>query len=140
LGAGLVRGIEPFDLTALVPYRAEFLSGWSAEEYTVDPHRGWDLAQERLRDRERSACSGELDGDEQRNLEVETQFSQVRWKHLLLPVFIASYRYGDKCYRFLINGQSGKVSGEAPLSWWKIGGLILGIAIVAALIHYLGHR
>ena len=45
---------------------------------------------------------------------------------MLLPVWISAYRYRDKVYRFLINGQTGEVSGESPKSWWKIAFLVLG--------------
>jgi len=30
---------------------------------------------------------------------------------------IASYRYSDKVYHFLVNGQTGEVQGQAPISW-----------------------
>lgn len=45
----------------------------------------------------------------------------------LLPVYIGVYRRKDKFYRVVINGLSGKLSGEAPFDWVKlllIGGVI----------------
>ena len=44
----------------------------------------------------------------------------MTFKHVLLPVWIAAYRYKDKPYQFLVNGQTGEVVGKAPWSFWKI--------------------
>ncbi|NCO41155.1 MAG: primosomal protein N' (replication factor Y) - superfamily II helicase, partial [Armatimonadetes bacterium] len=82
-------------------------------------------------------CSRELGGDTQRSLQVDTRFSDVTWKHLLLPVFVASYRYAGKRYHFLINGQTGEVAGQAPLSWWKILGAVLAAAAIAAAVYFV---
>jgi hypothetical protein len=49
----------------------------------------------------------------------------------LLPVWIASYRYSNKVYNFMVNGQTGKVQGEAPISWWKV---LLTVLIVLLLL------
>ena len=50
---------------------------------------------------------------------------------LLLPVWMAAYKYSGKSYRFVVNGQTGEVQGERPYSWWKIG---LTVLLVAALV------
>ena len=50
---------------------------------------------------------------------------------VLLPLWIAAYRYQDKTFRFLVNGQTGEVQGEAPTSWFKV---VMVIAIVVAII------
>lgn len=58
---------------------------------------------------------------------------------VLVPVFIGAYRYGDRTYRVLVNGQSGTFVGSAPTSWWKIAmvaALILGV--IAGLVVCLG--
>jgi hypothetical protein len=51
----------------------------------------------------------------------------VTFKHILLPVWVAAYRYGGKPYRFVVNGQTGKVQGERPYSAIKIA-----IAVILA--------
>ena len=45
-----------------------------------------------------------------------------------------------KAFRFLINGQTGEVSGESPKSWWKIGFLVAGVLLVLFLILLAGGR
>jgi hypothetical protein len=47
-----------------------------------------------------------------------------------VPVWISAYRYRDKVYRFMVNGQNGAVQGESPKSAWKIFFLVMGILFV----------
>ena len=75
-----------------------------------------------------------MPGDTQRNLHVINRFSDERFKHVLLPVWISVYRYRDKPYRFLVNGQTGEVTGLAPWSVWKITLALLLAAVVALLL------
>lgn len=137
LSLELMNRIYPFNLSALTPYQPEFLSGWLAEEYDIDPTSGWELGKASINDQERSACAAEVPGDTHRNLNVSTTYSDITWKHVLLPVWLAAYRYREKTYRFLVNGQTGEVQGEAPISWWKVGFAVLcGLAVVAAIWYF----
>jgi hypothetical protein len=47
---------------------------------------------------------------------VDTDYADETFKHILLPVWMAAYKYNGKSYRFLVNAQSGKVQGERPWS------------------------
>ena len=70
--------------------------------------------------------------DRIRNLRIESSFSKLTYKYLLLPVWISSYKYKEKVYQFMVNGQTGKVSGKTPISIPKI--VITGIAVVLIII------
>ena len=131
---GMIERIYPFDTEALVSYEAGFLSGWGAEAYTVDLRQAWETGQEIIHGLVRQACAREVPGDTHRNLQVDTAFSDMTYKHVLFPVWIASYRYKDKVYHFLINGQTGEVQGQAPISWIKVTlVVVLGLIILAAI-------
>jgi predicted RNA-binding Zn-ribbon protein involved in translation (DUF1610 family) len=127
----ILQRIYPFDTTELIPYQPQYLSGWRAEEYQIGLEEGWEMGQSIIKDRVRSACAQAVPGDTYRNLRVQTQFEDITFKHTLLPVWIASYRYNQKVYNFMVNGQTGKVQGEAPISWWKV---LLTILIVLAIL------
>ena len=127
----ILHKIYPYDTNALVPYQPQYLAGWRAEEYQIDLQEGWTLGQEIIRDRIREACARAVPGDTYRNLRVQSQFQDMTFKHTLLPVWIASYRYNNKVYNFMVNGQTGKVQGEAPISWWKV---LLTVLIVLLLL------
>ncbi len=58
----------------------------------------------------------------------------MTFKHCLLPVWVANYRYHEKLFQILINGRTGKVSGERPYSFWKIFSLVAAIVLVVGFI------
>jgi predicted RNA-binding Zn-ribbon protein involved in translation (DUF1610 family) len=130
----ILRSIYPFDTQALVPYRPQYLAGWRAEEYQIDLEEGWKLGQGIMRERLRAACAREVPGDTYRNLRVQTTFQDMTYKHTLLPVWIASYRYRNKVYNFMVNGQTGKVKGEAPISPWKVALAVLIALLILGMI------
>ncbi len=131
LDAQMVESLEPYHTEKeLVPYQPEYLAGWSAEQYGLLPKDAWSRAREELENREYSASSSEVPGDTHRSLTVSTQLSEVTWKHVLLPVWIAAYQYNGKSYRFLVNGETGQVSGDAPFSFWKIFFLIMTLLLL----------
>ena len=86
------------------------------------------------------ATRRDIGGNQQRIQDVATRYSNVKFKHVLLPVWISAYRYRDKPYRFLVNGQTGAVSGESPTSWIKVTLLtILMLVIVFILLLVFSH-
>ena len=139
LSPELVRDLGGFDTTALVPYRPEYLAGWRAEEYQIDLEGGWARGQREIEARQRQRCAGDVPGDTHRNLRVQNHIANVRWKHVLLPIWSLQYRFRGKVYTVLVNGQTGRVTGKAPISWLKILLLVLGVsAAVAATFVILG--
>ena len=127
----LVAKFQTFDTKHLTPYQPQFLSGWRAESYAIDLMPAWGSAQQSMGETQRGRCSSDVGGDTHRNLFVQDQFSYVTFKHVLLPIWIAAYRYGDKPYQFLVNGQTGEVVGRAPWSFWKIFLTILAVIAIA---------
>ena len=137
----LVLKIYPFQLGALVPYRPEYLSGWLAEDYNIDVREGWGIAKAQAQSTVRGRCAADVPGDTHRFLRVNTSFYKITYKHILLPIWVASYYYKNKLYHFLVNGQTGEVQGYAPLSWLKIGivagviaGIVAGIAYLISIL------
>ncbi len=128
----LLAELGGFQTQGLVPYRPDYLAGWRAEEYEIDLDQAWQIGLARVEETQRERCAGDVPGDTQRNLRVQNRISDVTWKHVLLPIWSLQYRFGGKLYTVLVNGQSGRVGGQAPLSWAKILTLVLVLALVAA--------
>lgn len=131
LPRGYTEALEPWDLSALEAYRPDFLAGFTAEGYTVGLAQGRDTAHEIMAAVIRDDVRRDIGGDEQRIARISTEHSDETFKHILLPVWMAAYKYGGRTYRFVVNGQTGKVRGERPWSVWKIA---LAVLIVAALV------
>lgn len=140
LPANITDSVMRFNLKGLVPYQPEFVSGFQAEAYQVTLREGFPIAKQSIDEAVRSLVRRDIGGDQQRIHSVSTRYSEVKFKHVLLPAWISAYRYRDKVYRFLINGQTGEVSGESPKSWWKIAFLVLGILVVLFIVLLAGGK
>ena len=126
-----VQALQPWDLSALVPYHADYISGFEAEAYTVsldDGHRQGRAAMERVIETDVRRAIG---GDEQQVHSIDTAYSDETFKHILLPIWTAAYRYRGRAYPFVVNAQTGQVRGARPWSAWKIA---FAVAVVAALV------
>ena len=130
--------IKPFNLPALKRYEPYYLAGWLAEEYSIARDQALQLCQQEFYHREQRNVGAFLPGDTHRGMQVSTNFSSVNSDLCLLPVYVLSYRYQEKLYRFLVNGQTGKIAGDKPLSWKRITGLIVGILLVIGILVLIG--
>ena len=101
--------IKPFRLEALKRYQPYFLAGWLSEEYSVER----DAALAIVRSRNFTGGSSRTwktfcPATRTRKWPLIADFSDINSDLILLPVYLLSYRYGDKLFRFLLNGQTGK--------------------------------
>jgi DNA-directed RNA polymerase subunit RPC12/RpoP len=137
LSVELSAKLGRYDLSKLVPYKPDYLAGWSAEEYAIGLDDACQNFLAGVRAEQRRRCSGDVPGDTQRNLQVRTHIHEVYFKHVLLPVWSLTYQWRGQSYAVLIHGQTGHVVGKAPVSWVKVLLLVvlvlLGIGLVALL-------
>lgn len=132
-----VERILPFRLSEVVNFDPRLMVGWEAEIYNLEVDDGYHKAEKIMNYKLRNMCSAQLGGDTQRNLHVQSQKSAQTFKHIILPIWLCSYYYNNKLYHFTINGQTGKVYGKKPISWWKVAGLILVFALFVFGVWYL---
>lgn len=133
------QALEPWDLEKLVPYDEKFLSGFQTEAYQVELEKGFDYAKGVMDDHIRESIQHDIGGDQQRIHSVNTDYDNITFKHVLLPIWISSYKYSDKVYRFLVNARTGEIQGERPYSWIKITMAVLAaIAAIFAFLYFSG--
>ena len=64
----------------------------------------------------------------------DTDVRDVHFKHVLLPVWLAAYKFRGQTYRFVVNGRTGRVQGERPWSAVKILiAVVLGLILATAI-------
>ena len=132
--------LTPWDLSHLTDYRPEYLSGFEAEGYTIPLADGHGVARQEMAGVIAMDVRRDIGGDEQQIGAIDSAFSAETFKHILLPIWSAAYKYNGKSYRFVVNGQSGRVHGERPYSAWKIAAAVILTAALIALALWLGER
>lgn len=130
------QALEPWDLSVLEPFQAYYLAGFRAEGYSIGIEQGFTLAREKMDRQILRDVRFDIGGDRQQVGAVETSVKDITFKHILLPVWLAVYKYRGKTYRFVVNGQTGRIEGERPYSTWKIAFVTLVVLTVAAIFGY----
>ncbi|MCB0854837.1 MAG: hypothetical protein KDD63_21600, partial [Bacteroidetes bacterium] len=60
----------------------------------------------------------------------------ITFRHALVPVWVSIYTYQGKNFQFLVNGQTGRVTGEKPISFNKIYTAIGLIVLLVLIIRF----
>ena len=129
--------LEPWDLQNLIPFNPNYLAGYKTESYQIELKEGFEIAKARMNDVITQNVNAAIGGAHQRVFYMKTAYDNITFKHILLPLYINSYRYKNKVYRFLINGRTGEVHGERPYSWVKITLSILAAITILAILVYV---
>ena len=136
-----IHKLEPWDLSKLVPFDKNYLSGFTVERYKVELDEGFEIAKELGKPTIRNKINTDIGGDVQQIQTMNTDYSNITYKHLLLPLYVCAYQFKGEVYQFLVNAQTGEVQGERPKSWVKIVFAILfGLIIVGVLIWILQNQ
>lgn len=137
---GILNMIEPYDTNDNKAYKPEYLAGFGAERYSIGLKDAWEKAKQFIKSKLNGAITSKImqqyNADHVRNLQVNTNFADVTYKYLMLPVWISSFTFSGKIYQFMVNGQSGKVGGKYPVSPWRVLVAILIVVVVIGLIMY----
>ncbi|HKC28537.1 MAG TPA: hypothetical protein VKB75_11050 [Jatrophihabitans sp.] len=124
----------PWQLGDAVGFEPDYLAGYSAVRYDVDPDAGFASARQEMEDVVRGDCRRDIGGDEQQVSRMNVRYAQVMFKLVLLPLWIASYLSGGKTYTVMVNANTGEVIGERPYSWLKIAAAVVAALLVIAAI------
>ncbi len=113
----LMEAIEPYDYRGLKPYDDICLKGFIAERFDEKPLDMTDRIIKRLYDYSNQApsyiCRDYTDIDIKIN---NSSVRSMKQRYVLLPVWFLNYEYEGVRYSFAVNGQTGEVDGDMPVS------------------------
>ena len=137
-----VKDCEPFKLSQLVPYSPRVLAGFAAERYSIGLKEGWEMAQSSIKAKLRSNIESHVKSrwrcDRVDSVRFSTIYTGITYKYVLLPAWVSAFSFKGKTYQFAVNGQTGKVGGEAPVSAFRvILAVLLGIGACAGLYYLM---
>lgn len=128
----------PWTLADARPFQQEYLTGYSALRYDLDPQAGSEEARVQMRGVIEDDCESDIGGDEQRVSDMDVTYSRAMFKLVLMPLWIATYLYGGKTWQVMVNANTGEVVGDRPWSVPKIVAAVLAalmvIGVVVALV------
>jgi hypothetical protein len=127
--------ITNWNLQKLQPFKREFLAGFITEKYTISLKDGHQSALDKAEGIAHNWARQDIGGDTQQVNRLDKELTEETFKHILLPVYISSYRYSGKVYSIYVNGENGIIYGERPYSFWKIFFAVLaGLALIGIIV------
>ncbi|UOB19208.1 DNA helicase PriA [Abyssalbus ytuae] len=126
--------ISHWNYKELVPFNQKYLSGFVTEKYTLSLKDAHHLSFQEAKENAYGWIRNDIGGDIQRINHTDIRLSDETFKHILLPIYISTYFYSGKEYHFYVNGQTGSIYGNYPLSFWKIFFLVLFVAIILLMV------
>ncbi|WLQ32398.1 hypothetical protein P8A18_02575 [Streptomyces castrisilvae] len=132
--------LTPWPLEEAKPFQPEYLAGFRTVRYDVEPEDGLVTAKERMATVIKSDCRSDIGGDEQRVTSLDTQYSALTFKLMLLPVWFLTYLYAGTSWQVMVNARTAEVIGERPYSKAKIAAAVVSGLVIAALIVLLVMR
>lgn len=130
----VLQQVIDWDQASYKKYTREYMAGFETQIYTVDFEAGYAYALETMRKTLKDLVERDIGGDQQQVLSLEMDVSNRKFKLLLLPIWTTACRYKGKVYQVVINGRSGKVYGQKPVSWIKV---LLAIIAACGLLYLL---
>ena len=132
----LLQKTGPYSLKVLNVYNPAYLAGFFSERYSIGLRDGFQQVRIQMEARMENHILHSCGYDTYRGMSYRHHYDQVRFKHILLPLWLSSYSYRKKVYQLMINGETGQVAGKAPLSPLKIA-LLAALGILASTLFIL---
>ncbi len=138
LPSSVLEAVEPFDLRALRRYDVGHVQGWLAEE----PSLGLSTCLAQARAEAQLDVGRALDrlmpGDSHASLQFTTTFERETASLVLVPIWVLAVRYrADRPpVRLVINGQTGRAWGKAPISWQRVAAAVLVVVAVGVALYF----
>lgn len=132
LRPGEIDGLVPFRLAGPGPSGTPAAPAAVVEAFGFGRKYARGLALAKLEGLVRAGCAAQIPG-RSRNLHVNVRVEAMTSTPVLVPVWVVAYAYADRPYRMLVNGQTGRATGAAPFSWFKVS-VAVALAVSALLL------
>jgi hypothetical protein len=128
--------IEPFDYRELRPFSTAYLPGFLADKYDVTVEQSHERADLRCTNTMESVVRETVTGYSSCvNISKKISLKRGKVHYALLPVWLLNVKWKDEIYLFAINGQTGKLAGNLPISYQKVFTMF---GTIAGVLGFLG--
>ena len=115
----------------MVPYTAKYLAGIPAERYTVGLNDGWERAKEQIREKTKRILNRKFFMKATIDA-INYSFYNVKFRYVLAPIYLATYKCGRKTFPVAINGQTGKTYCKYPTFLGKL--VVIPLIVILAVL------
>ena len=122
--------IEPFDYAGLKPFSTAYLPGYLADKYDVTAQESMERADRRCHNSAFDQMRRDISGYEVVNqVGGNVRLHRGKVHYALMPVWTLRTRWKNQDYLFMMNGQTGKMVGDLPVSNGKVTAFFSVLAV-----------
>ncbi len=129
--------IQPFNTNSSFEFDNRYIVGHTTEHYSLELKDGWNNATQIMENYIRSSILSRYHYDVVDYLKLNTSHNKITYKYVVLPIWICHYTFHKRKYRFLVNGETGKVVGKYPKSILRISFVVILAIAAIILLFYL---
>ena len=136
----IISRVASFKASDLVPYTPEALPGFAAEKYTIGIDEAWMLAKNGIPSVITKAACDKEKADSCKNIQMSIEYHNMKYRYVLVPVWLSVSNYMGKTYNVAISGHTGICEGDKPHSPIKVALMYLilvGIPVGFMLLIFL---
>lgn len=130
----LMDSVEPYNLNELKDFSMSYLPGFMAERFDVDEEE----CQARAHSRAEGSISDQVRKTIKRDgIDVKKEYFRYEGeetKYAMLPVWLLVTKWNDRTYKFAMNGQTGKMVGDLPVSAPKLMGVTIPLFLLLMIL------
>lgn len=127
--------LEPYDYKGLKDFSTAYLPGFLADKYDVSVDDCRSRADERCENTAEQALRSTIDGyDTCATEKKDIRLHRGKVHYALFPVWVLNTQWKGKSFLFTMNGQTGKLVGNLPVSRGKYWATFASIAAAASAV------
>lgn len=127
--------IEPYDYSEMKPFSTAYLPGFLAERFDITVEESRKRADQRCeKTMDEALLSTVEDYDTCVRKSGSTNLSRGKVHYALMPVWMLNTKWNGKNYLFAMNGQTGKLVGDLPVSRSRFWGMFASIALPLSIL------
>lgn len=131
----MLEGILPYPSEALQEFSMPFLSGFSTKKRDIERDALSAEVKQRMDEYAKTLLRNTVRGYASVNVRsTSLNIKQSHWEYSLMPIWMLNYVTPKKTYVYAVNGHTGKIYGELPISIGKMIGAAIGVAVAVAPI------
>ena len=125
-----MNSIEPFDYAGLKSFSTAYLPGYLADKYDVTAQESMERADRRCHNSAFDQMRRDISGYEVVNqVGGNVRLHRGKVHYVLMPVWTLRTRWKNQDYLFMMNGQTGKMVGDLPVSNGKVTAFFSVLAV-----------
>ena len=136
--------MEPYQYQQMEDFDPRYMSGFYAEKYNMPAQTVEERAKKKMTDDAENILQGTYSGqyNSVKVIKKNLNLYNSSCGYGMLPVWKYFYQYGGQTYPFYVNGQTGKIVGNAPISkkkaWAYAGTVWACLTLILVMIQMIG--